>query len=149
MGEFLLLILGINDENQIVYTRSTVQARYKLNSCVARYYPHGEKGQPYMRVYGKAYKEEKLRELLLTEDPNVIDMDMYSRYQRERRDEDIFMLVAQGQEAKQVARTYNWVTPAILEAINRHKARQLMEREEVATRRRPTLEAMIAAMDTE
>ncbi len=148
MGEFLLSILGINNENEIIYTRSTFHARYKINSCVARYYPHGEKGKPYIRIYGKAFSEETLRELLITEDPNVIDMDMFSRYQRERRDEDIFHLVSQGQEARHVARTYNWVTPAILEAVNRHKNRLALEKDEVMARRRPALEAMIAAMDT-
>lgn len=147
MGEFLLSILGINAENEIIYTRSTFHARYKINSCVARYYPHGEKGRPYIRIYGRAYSEETLRDLLTTEDPNVIDLDMFSRYQRERRDEDIYTLVSQGQEAKHVAYQYKWVTPAILEACERHKARVALAKDEVMARRRPALEAMIAAMD--
>lgn len=128
MGEFLLSILGFNDAREIIYTRMTRNARYKLHERVGIYYPHGKHNKPYLRIYGKAYDHETITLLLESQDPNVIDRDSFSRYQKERRDEHIYNQLASGREAKHVAYEMGWVAAAVLEAAQRHMARIEAER---------------------
>lgn len=147
MGEFLLTILGINHDNQLIYTTLTPRAKYRIGQCVTRYYPHGAHNKAYYRIYDKAYDEHTLRALLTTQDPNAVDQNMFTRYQRERQDADIYEQLAQGKEAKHVAQDLKWVTPAVLMAADRHKKRALVARSGVDDVKRAKLQAMIDAFD--
>lgn len=130
MGEFLLSILGINAKDQIIYTRIIKHAKYKIGEPVSFYYPHGIDQKGYYRIYNCAYDEDMLRELIATQDPNVVDMDLFTRYQKERRDEDIYHAMAAGEDAKSIAYRLDWIVPAVNEAVNRHMARTRSEKQQ-------------------
>lgn len=148
MGEFLLTILGINPEtNDIIYTTLTPYAKYKIGQCVTRYYPHGAQNKPYYRIYDKAYDEQTLRTLLESQNPDVIDQNMFTRYQREMQDAEIYEQIAQGLEAKHVAREMGWVAPAVSMAAERHKKRIMVIRNALDETKRAKLQAMIDAFD--
>lgn len=124
MGELLLSLLDINDANQLVFKSVLPYSKYERGSLVPICYPHKTKERPYYRVLGKSYVQKALHDLVLTQDPNFVDGDFFTAYQREKRDESIYTRVNQGEDMLDIAEEMRWHKQAVVAAIARHFARK-------------------------
>ena len=144
MGEFLLSIIGMNIDGFVVYTNRVKHAKYEIGEFVKLYYPHktqrGTRAKAYYRIFGKTYAVKQIHQLLETRDPNIIDLDGFTSYQRQLQDAEIHSMVSSGADPARVAKKMKWATVAVTAAVERHLARtnartaQMMrEKDEKAT----------------
>lgn len=134
MGELLLSLLELATDGTVVFSRKIKGSHYGKGDAVPFVYPnpHRKTKRQYYRILEKFYEPELIVELLRTQDPDVIDQDGKVPYQRELRDRDIYNLASQGKSYEFIGQQYKWHKQAIIEAVNRHKRRDLDEDSRVA-----------------
>jgi hypothetical protein len=127
MGDFLLSILGFNEDNNLCYTRHVSGSHFNEGDEVSISYPNPNRVPlvGYYRIYGQAYSTEVIRKLIDTQDANLIDRDLViSPMHKHHRDKEIFMAAAMGRNVRVLAKQYGWHHGAISLAVERYQAWQ-------------------------
>jgi len=123
MGDLLLSILGFDADNVLIYTRHLPYSSFKVGDKVRISYPNPNRvpSVGYYRIYDEHYGIEAIRELILTQDSNVIDRNMVSTPMlKHLRDKEMYEKIASGQTFKEVGKEYKWHQNAVRLAIKRH-----------------------------
>ena len=124
MGDFLLSVLGYNADEELIYIRHLPYSSFKVGDKVRISYPNPNRvpSVGYYRIYGAHYGVDMIRELIRTQDSNVVDRNMTSTPMlKHLRDKEMYEKVASGKTFKVVGNEYKWHQNAVRLAVDRHR----------------------------
>lgn len=129
MGEFIIAFLGLDSNHHVVFIKDVKRpfsySRKHIYDA-GDYVPLDDDG--FFSICGKKYEKSVVYQTLETRDPSFFDAYIYdhadSPHTREMRDARIYRRMEVGEDPKAIAASMDWIEPAILEAIERHKTRK-------------------------